>query len=414
MLRLSKGKRATGTIKGSPEDFKVEEIASNGIVLKIGQHYTAAELGFQEAPEGQFTVFIMQKTGWNTAQALKSVAQRANRGLKSVGFAGTKDRMSQSTQLCSIFGPEPAQISNIKIKDIAINGAWKSDSKVELGMLAGNRFTITVRNATDTDSIDKNAGELGGIFPNYFGEQRFGSRKNNFDVGLAILKGDFEGAVMRFLTDTSNETNEEAIAVRKRLADERDFTEALDYFPIYLKYERSVLEYLSKSERNFANSLKKLPRSITLMFVHSVEASIFNSELEEMIKAGHTAPENGDMVCPLDKIRFYDLSKTAKYEKGASGFLTGNIIGHETKDLTDFEKEALEKLGLTTESFRVKGMRELDCKGTQRVFFAPFGGFESKIADGNPTLSFSLPSGAYATVLLDELIEQGNKDKYED
>ncbi|MDE1866037.1 MAG: tRNA pseudouridine(13) synthase TruD [Candidatus Micrarchaeota archaeon] len=410
MLRLSKGKRAKGAIKGAPEDFKVEEISSNGTTLKIGTSYRPEQLGLEER-EGNFTIFVMQKTGWNTAHALKSIAQKANRGMKSIGFAGTKDRISQSTQLCSIFGAEPDLIRQIRIKDIQINGAWKYDSKIELGMLAGNHFTITVRNVSDPDSIAKNAEALAGLFPNYFGEQRFGSRKNNFDVGLSILKGDFEGAVMTFLTDTSNETNQEAISARGRLAEYHDFTEALDYFPTYLRYERSILDYLSKSERNFANALKKLPRSIALMFVHSVEDTIFNSELETMIKEGHTTPRNGDLVCPQEQPRFYDLSNTSRYEPGKQGFMVGNILGYETEEPTDFEKGELERLGLTPESFKVKGMSELNCRGAKRVLFAPFSGFEAETNGENPILSFSLPSGSYATVFLDELLEAESQEQ---
>jgi tRNA pseudouridine13 synthase len=413
MLRLSKGKRASGSIKRSPEDFKVEEITSNGTVLKIGAKYGPEQLGF-EGKDGEFTVFVMQKTGWNTTQALKAIAQKANRGVKSVGFAGTKDRIAQSTQLCSLFGSEPDKVSSIKIKDILINGAWKSDSKIELGMLSGNHFTITVRDATGIDLISKNIEELNGAFPNYFGDQRFGTRKNNQEIGLSILKGDFQGAVMQFLTDIKNETNTEAIEARTRLAGDHDFTAALDYFPSYLKYERTVIDYLSRQERNFANALKKLPRSLTLMLIHSVEDSIFNAELERMIADGHISPQAGDIVCAPDQKGFYDLSESWRYEKGGKqGLMVGNVLGYETKEPTEFEKEELEKLGLKLDAFKVKGMSELNSKGTTRVFFAPFRDFDLNKTEGDSTLSFSLPSGSYATVFLDELIEpaaQANAD----
>lgn len=406
MMRLSKGKLAKGTIKASPEDFKVEEIAENGTILKLDSKYEPQQLGFEEKKDGEFTLFVMQKSGWNTSQALKAIAQKANKGLKSTGFAGTKDRISQSTQMCSIFGAEPEQLRSIRIKDISINGAWKSDQKMELGMLAGNHFTIKITDASDVDLIEKNVEDLKGIFPNYFGEQRFGVRNNNMDVGLSILKGDFEGAVMHFLTDTTNETMDDATEARKRLAEERDFTEALDYFPMYLKYERSVLDYLSRTERNFANSLKRLPRSITLMFVHSVEDTIFNNELEKLIGEGRISPEKGELMCSPSQTRFYDLSDTWKHDGKKEGFMIGNILGYETKEPTDFEKDELERLGLTLESFKVKGMRELSCKGTQRVLFAPFRDFKMEKKE-DPILSFSLPSGSYATVFLEELIDSG-------
>ncbi len=405
MLRLSKGKRATGTIKQSPEDFRVEEITPNGTVLELGREFTAPTLGMAEPADGKFTVFVLQKTNWNTASALKAIAKATHRGIKSAGFAGTKDRISQSTQLCSMFGAEPEQLRGVRIKDIRINGAWRHDAKIELGMLAGNRFTIKVRGVSGSDNLNPSIKGLGGVFPNYFGEQRFGSRKNNFEVGLAILKGDFEKAAMTFLTDASNETNHEAVEARTRLAGDHDFTEALDYFPGYLKYERTILDYLSRYERNFANAIRKLPRSINLMFVHSVEDMIFNRQLEKMIMEGHTAPAQGDLVCAPDSSRFYDLSSTWKQEGGKEGFMVGNILGYETESPTEFEKGELERLGLTLESFRAKGIGELGCKGAKRVLFAPYRDLTASNGDGELTLGFSLPSGSYATVLLGQLID---------
>lgn len=410
MQRLSRGKRATGSIKQFPEDFKVEEITTNGTILKLDTDYTAEQLGMG-ANDGKFTVFVLQKTNWNTALALKMVARAAHRGIKSAGFAGTKDRISQSTQLCSMFGAEPDQLKTVKIKDIKINGAWKHDSKIELGLLAGNHFTIKVRDVTGADNLKKSIESLNGVFPNYFGEQRFGSRKNNFDVGLAILKGDFEGAVMNFLTDVSNETNQEAIKARTRLAGDHDFTEALEYFPGHLKYERTILDYLSRYERNFANAIRKLPRSINLMFVHSVEDTIFNSQLEKMITEGRTHPVQGDLVCAPDAARFYDLSDTWKYESGGrEGFAVGNILGYQTAELTDFEKGEMEKLGLELESFKVRGMSELNCKGARRVLFAPYRDLSVERGEGELSLSFSLPSGSYATVFLRELVEMAPEE----
>jgi len=305
-----------------------------------------------------------------------------------------------------MFGAEPEQLRGVRIKDLRINGAWRHDAKIELGMLAGNRFTITVRDASGLECLDQSMAELGGVFPNYFGEQRFGSRKNNFDVGLAILKGDFEKAAMTFLTDVSNEANQEAVEARTRLAGDRDFTEALDYFPGHLKYERTVLDYLSRCERNFANAMRKLPRSINLMFVHSVEDMIFNRQLEKMIAEGHTSPVRGDPVCAPDTGRFYDLSTSWEQDgPGRQGFMVGNILGYETESPTEFEKGELERLGLTLDSFRAKGMGELGCKGAKRVLFAPYRDLAASKGGGELTLGFSLPSGSYATVLLDQLLE---------
>jgi tRNA pseudouridine13 synthase len=407
MLRLSKGKRAKGKIKSSAEDFRVEEITKNGTVLKIGESYSADQLGFKPVEEGKFSVFVMQKTNWNTAQALKMLARRFKRGIKSTGFAGTKDRTSVSTQLCSIFGAKPDDLSRAHIKDISINGAWLGNSKVEMGDLSGNMFGITVRETVDHERIPEIISELNGLFPNYFGEQRFGNRGTNVDVGLCILKGDFKVAAMKFLTDTQNETNEDAKSARNKLANELDFNDAMKYFPEYLKYERMMIEYLAKFPDNYANAIRKLPRSLSLMFIHSVEAYIFNKELEERLVNG-TDPKVGEMVCYENVLGFPDISKIGTFsENSEKAFLLGNIIGYDTKSLTEREQKILEELGLTLKSFKVKGLNELNSKGTFRALFAPFEDASWNFMPESQTfdLRFSLPSGAYATVFMDEFIE---------
>jgi tRNA pseudouridine13 synthase len=280
---------------------------------------------------------------------------------------------------------------------------------MELGELAGNRFRITVRDIEGAERIAESGDSLGGRFPNYFGAQRFGSRSNNHEVGADILRGDFKGAVMRFLTDAANETNREAIEARTRLREEQDFRAALGYFPHYLKYERSILDYLSKFENNYANAIRKLPRTVSLMFVHSVEDMIFNNELEQMIREGHTLPRTGDMVCNSDPARFYDLSKISVCNSGApesqEQFLVANILGYETTAPTEFEREQMDKIGLTPESFKAKGLQELNCKGSKRVLFAPYREFRCETRETTANISFSLPAGSYATVFMEELME---------
>ncbi|MGC8495883.1 MAG: tRNA pseudouridine(13) synthase TruD [Candidatus Micrarchaeia archaeon] len=409
MLTLTKSPKANGTIKSVPEDFVVEEITKQGFPIGIGKHYTGEELGFKESAEGAFSFFVLQKRNWNTIQALKQVARIFRKGIKSVNFAGTKDRIAVTAQLCSIHGVAPEQLLSLHIKDISINGAWRAASPIKLGDLAGNRFAIKVRDvsAADFENMKASRGELEvhGVFPNYFGEQRFGNRGNNIDIGISILKGDFERAAMLFLTDHSNEISIEAVEARERLEREHDFRKALEYFPKYLKYERTVIDYLARFPENYANAMRKLPRSLLLMFVHSVESEIFNMEVEERVKAGLVAPGEGDIVFDASEL-FFDQNAAHVYNGKFKSYPVGNLVGYNTTP-NQFEKSILEKLGISTEDFKVKGMPELNCKGTTRVLFAPYAAFTMNYDEKSSTaeIRFSLPSGSYATVLLRELID---------
>ncbi len=402
-----------GAVKSSPDDFVVEEIVPTGAVLEVGKKYDPGALGIEEK-QGKFCIFIMQKRNWNTAQALREVSKKLARGLRSMGFAGTKDRMAVSTQLCSAFAAVPSQLANIHIKDIEINGAWAGDTQIEIGGLLGNRFTVTVRNASGQDNIPNALNALNGLFPNYFGEQRFGFRNNNVDIGISILKSDFEGAAMKFLTDTDNEQRQDAVDARHKLAETQDFKAALQYFPRYLKYERTMIEYLSRFPGNYANAIRKLPRSLSLMFVHSVEDRIFNEELVQRVESGMTSPMEDELVCLPNNYGFPDIKTVCRYNSGmGKAFLVGNMVGYDTKELTISEGKLLEAFGISLESFKLDHMKELNCKGAFRPLFAPYKWISSETGQDNAVLKFELPAGSYATVLLDELVaskisEEGN------
>ena len=410
MLLLSKTKGVGGVIKGAPEDFIVEEITKAGTTLRVDKRYTSQEAGMASSDSGRFAVFVMQKRNWNTAQAAKTVANMCGRGMRSVGFAGTKDRTSVSTQLCSLFGADLGRLLSMHIKDVSINGAWSSDNGIELGDLLGNSFTVSVRKSSaDKGAIGGILKELGGVFPNYFGEQRFGFRGNNAEMGLAIIRGDFEEAVMSFLTDITNEADSASIEARRMLASEMDFGRALGYFPRHLKYERVLLEYLSRFPDNYANALRRLPRQLTLMFVHSVESWLFNRIVEKRVGLVEKGPLAGDLFCWPDSYGFPDLSRIGR--AGADtvpegGFTVGRIIGYDTKDLSVDEAGLLEELGIAAESFKIKGMPELNCRGAYRVIFAPYVDFSCQVEGDCAVMSFSLPAGSYATVFLNEFLHE--------
>ncbi len=409
MLRMSSSEGSKGKIKDSAEDFLVEEITKSGKALSIGEKVSCEQVGMQSSASGKFTVFVMQKRDWNTIQALKMLAKKAGRGIRSTAFAGTKDRASISTQLCSIFGANAERVSTLHVKDITINGAWQSDTGVEIGGLLGNRFTITVRETDATvEGINKIASELNGICPNYFGEQRFGFRSNNVSVGLSIIKGEFEQAAMDFLTNTSNERNLDSIEAREKLGRERDFKAALEYFPRHLKYEMTVIEYLSRYTTDYANAMRRLPRQLTLMFVHSVESQIFNKEVESRVSGARNELQADDLFCEADKFGFPDMKnvKSANDTKPEGRYFTvGNIVGYESKQINDNEKSIMDGMGITQEMFKIQSMPELSCKGNYRALFTPFTDFSCEASESTAKLSFSLPAGAYATVLMDEFIQ---------
>ncbi len=412
MLTLSKGIGIEGTFEKNPDTFVVKEIAENGTMMQQDRRYSAEELGLAENHDGKFAVFVLQKRNWNTIQALEAVSRKAGHGIKAIGYAGIKDRRALTVQLASIFGASPEGIAGMKLRDLSINGAWPSETGVEAGSLLGNAFDVTIA-TSDTDAKEKADSiyaELDGLIPNYFDRQRFGSRLNNAVIGLHIMKGDFHSAVMEFLTSCKNETNSSAIEARKRLAEEQDFEKAMGYFPSYLKYERRLIAYLSKYKDNFANAIRKMPRGISIMFVNAVEDVIFNAIAEDRVKSGGINADT-PLVCEENFYGFPDMERIVRRaDAGTEGkrlFAVGNLIGYESNadEISEPERRIMESLGITKDSFKIASMPELSMRGSRRPLFVPAKGFSAENAASSVKVSFSLPSGSYATIMLNELMK---------
>lgn len=353
-------------IKKEPKDFIVEEITPENEVLEINKKYK-----FDEKSEGDQLICILKKENWDTNLAIKEIAKRLHVSRKRVGFAGTKDKRAITTQRISLWRIKE-NINELRIKDIEIFPLKFSDERIELGDLKGNRFTIKVYTKKKLKRIPKK-------IPNYFGVQRFGDvRSVTHLVGKEIIEGDFEKAVKIYLTEVFPKEYEDAQKARKKLAKDWDYEEALTYFPMNLKFERTLLGHLANSPNDYIGALRKLPKFLKIMFVHSYQSYLFNKFLKETIK------------------------KKRKYE-------TGSLYGYESKLENKLEESVLKKEGLKLGDFFVKQMPEASSRGTRRSLYIELKDFETlKQGKEYATVRFSLPKGCYATTVIDYLF--GNSE----
>jgi tRNA pseudouridine13 synthase len=365
--------------KVKPEDFIVEEIDFTGRVLKLNEKIV------EENKKGDQTLFVLQKKNWNTLQALNAIAKAVGKSKKVFSSAGNKDRNAVTTQLCSAYKVKPEKLLGLKIKDIQINGAWTSNEKIVMGKLKGNRFTI---------KFEKKVRKKERVLLNEFGPQRFGSmRRNTAKIGKFLVQGKFKEAVLSYLCDGNDSAQKERLRLRK----EKDFKKALEYFPKFLKYERVMIEHLSKHSNDFVGALRRLPRTLQLLFIHAYQAKLFNMELKK--RNAFKTLEN-EFYCGVDELGFPNFKKTKGSEKKAREgkvFVIGNIIGSETK-LNKIEVELLKKEGVKKEDFNIKSMPELSSKGGLRPLTMLV-----RITKTGDKIQFSLPPGGYATIVLKHL-----------
>ncbi|MEK6982778.1 MAG: tRNA pseudouridine(13) synthase TruD [Candidatus Micrarchaeota archaeon] len=393
-----------GQLKTTSEDFAVEEITKNGTIFEIDKDVKTDNK--ESESKGEFLHFVLQKDNWATADAIKEIAKALHTTPKRFNFAGTKDKKALTTQLVSCFGLEREKLDNIKIKDITILGSWYAREKIDLGDLLGNRFKIRVEGADKNSDkiVSKIYKELDGKFPNYFGEQRFGStRKNTHIIGEKILKRQFKEAVLDFLCNSEGEENKEASLARKELADTFDYTQALKNFPHYLRLERTVIAELEKNSNGYINALKQLPRPTLLMFVHAFQSHLFNRMLSHRIENGVVKIETEEYYCKENKYGFPDINQKSESK---TDWIAGKLIGYDNV-LNAEEKAMLKEFNISQEDFKIRSIPEINSKGGFRTLFAPLKdfAFDSK----NNVFAFSLQSGSYATTALREFINQKPK-----
>lgn len=344
--------------KASPEDFVVEELPQ-----------------YEPAGAGTHTWLWLEKRGVTTHAAARTLAVKLGKNPLDAGIAGLKDAQAVTRQWISFENAplEDADCERLSDDKIRVLKITRHGNKLRMGHLRGNRFVIRLRRANseceaqpvDVAAILRRLDELqrGGI-PNYFGEQRFGSGGDNPALGKMLVLGDVP-------------------AYRRALAAQGHARRADD-------------------------------RKLRNLIVNAFQSQLFNAVLSaRMPDIGTLLPgdlaslhRNGAVFPVLDQATArLEQPRADAHELSPSGPIFGPKMPRPSGIPGDIEARILIESGVGIDDF---GRREA---GTQpgarrplRVFFleAP-----RAVKSADPTaaadLSFALPSGSYATVVLGEL-----------
>ncbi|HIP63289.1 MAG TPA: tRNA pseudouridine(13) synthase TruD, partial [Archaeoglobus profundus] len=250
---MTKIEGINGIIKKQLDDFYVEEITN----LKLSD-------------EGKFVIVKVKKVNWDTLNFVRALSNALRISKKRIHYAGTKDKRAISVQYFAISLDDIERLKNLKIKDAEIEIVGRSNKCLELGDLIGNKFIIKVRDSTNGNKIDEIYEELKEKgTPNFFGLQRFGSiRFITHEVGLYILKRDYETAFWTYVAKPFEGENEEVRKIREELWNSRDAKFGLRELPKYLRYERNLLQKLREG-KNEKEALLSLPENLKTMFIHA-------------------------------------------------------------------------------------------------------------------------------------------------
>jgi tRNA pseudouridine13 synthase len=160
----AKSLRVIGKIRERPEDFQVVEIPA-----------------YPPEGHGDHLFVRFEKTGLNTPDAVRKLAQALGTDPAQASWAGLKDRHAVTTQWASLFGADPERAAAVELPGIRVIEAQRHTHKLRTGHLRGNRFVIRVRcepgSLQHASTVMRLLAEHGA--PNFYGEQRFGRAAGN-------------------------------------------------------------------------------------------------------------------------------------------------------------------------------------------------------------------------------------------
>ncbi len=457
-----------GRLRTSPEDFRVTELE-------------AFDVQPVDADTGGYPHLVLRATlrGWDTNDFAGALSDGLGISRERVSWAGTKDKRAVTTQLFSVDGVDPADLPDLDAADVEVVG--RAGRPVLFGDLAGNAFEIAVRDVERPDGVDVITDDLaafagvgggdGGVgdgsggdpeggtgatvaVPNYFGQQRFGSRRPvTHEVGLAVVRRDWEGAVLAYVGNPHEREPEATQEARAYVEETRDWQGAIDRFPRALGYERSMCHRLvengAETPEDFRDALEAVPTNLQTMFVNAAQSYVFNRILSKRLERGlpFDRPVAGDVVCfsdreapraserssgrgprdgdapdglalpDTDRLQRVDEGRVATVERHCElgrAFVTAPLVGTETElgdgEPGEIEREVLDDVGVEPGDFALPD--EFESTGTRRAIQVRTDlRVERERSDGSDSddvvrFDFALPKGSYATVLLREYLKR--------
>ena len=383
-------------IKHRPEDFVVEELNE-----------------FTPKDKGSVSVYELKKKKLDTFEAIRRVAAKAQIPLDRIHYHGLKDRQGVTTQLISV---ERDQIpERLRLPGVWIRYLGRTDAPLGAEALRGNAFQIVVRDLKDKDierALERGERTANVGLINYFDDQRFGSLVSGQGlVARSLTKGDFEGAAkLLFATP----------GTRDRI-DERRFKHLVkktwgDWEGILRKWGTrrhvSMIRHLKSNPGDFAGAFQRLPAKERAIHVFAYQSFIWNESVGHYLNkrlpphrrstspycgGRHTWPEPPQDEPPLELPETWPLvADTSRIEDEAIRRAVNQALADEHLDLARFQIHGIDgcffkhyerDLIVRPKNFKL-GRPEPDEEREGRFKLG---------------ISFALPPGAYATLVIKRL-----------
>lgn len=383
-------------IKVLPEDFVVKEQLHLKNLLSGGDYH----------------IYLLHKIHWNTLDAIFFISSANKIPPSHIHYAGKKDKHAHTYQYISVYKTKlktDSQNSRLKLTYIG-----SSNRHISPKDIAGNNFHITLRNIKkeDCQSIAKRTEEVKKYgFPNYFGEQRFGSFDPEFGFfAEKMIKGHYNGALKSILCSIY-EGDSKIIKDKKRHFKENwgNFEKCLEFAD--RKVEKKIFELLIENKKAFLSAIHLINEHDISIFFSAYQSYLWNKILSKLIEENLEKIDYIKIKCwqlPMYRTLEQNLDKLREIYIPTPG-IEPKFTGDDIKQLYD---SVLATEGIHQRKLSLRKYRKKILKSFQREAIVIPSDIKIESIDDDEiyaktkkiVLSFALPRGSFATTLIKCLI----------
>jgi tRNA pseudouridine13 synthase len=309
---------------------------------------------YQPSGTGDHLFLWIEKRGMGAEYFVRQVARRLDLAVREVGTAGLKDRHAVTRQMVSVPAQAEPRLNQLDGDGIRLLNVNRHGNKLKPGHLHGNRFRILVRDV---------CAEAGERLPplverlcrdglaNFYGAQRFGREGETVRLGLTLLRQE--------LPPSDGKTNSRNPFLRK----------------LALSAAQSAL------------------------FNHCLACRMTDGLMRRVLPGDVMArwPFGGLFVAE-------DVAREQQRLEAREIVLAGPMFGRKmfraAGEAARREEKVLQDAGLTTQAFGAFGKL---LAGTRRHNIVYVDDLAATAEAEGVRMSFTLPAGSYATVLLREI-----------
>ena len=389
--------------------------------------------GLKPGRTGIYAIYELAKFDIGTIEAMDIISKSWAVSRKAISAGGLKDRHAQTAQLISIYrGPD----KDLTQDRFQLKYLGRAEHAIRPDSFDANHFTITIRDLSkaDMDKITQQLDEVNRYgLANYFDEQRFGSvRAGNDFTAKQLIRRDYEGALKTALTSTSGADRKQVRDIRTAISQNwGKWQELMGLLP--KSSERSIINYLRDHQpTNFRRAFELIDPKLALLYLHAYQSYLWNKGLAQyLMRNAECGMRNNEGAAKLNSelctphsafIRFpYMLGEFLFYRqlpaealeslKGLSiPFMTHRTVFRDNTIRQIFDG-ILKEEGIAQADFRIRGMvKTYFRKGERKAIIFPdkvsvTAAASDELNQGKQkmAISFEIPRGAYATILVKRL-----------